>query len=760
MADVILQQPIRSVYKDGSIVISNVKSKIDNATTSYTVVTTWYDGTPMDDSKVDQWGIYSKFKETGEYLRENKPQWGELFLEVDTVADLRAMSTHNQFLIKIGYYKGVRLGGYYAKGDTSLPIDYKLTNTGNDNGGSLFELTDIKLLNDVEALGNPKYFGLGFSDSEEDITPFFKAYKSKFNDYGIQDVSIQQGKFKITETIEMPSNFRMQGSSMVEIVSDGVTGLYFENRQGISITGVKMGVKNATEFIFCIYCKNCTLVRINETELFQGVTGVKLEDCNIVYYNDNWTHDMEYWGAYFLGCSELFINDNTSHNNGRDGIKIAGHLSQGVPRLIKNVTLSFNKCYENGRDGIDIAINHIDGLSAIGNICRANMLEGLDFKILAYTEGSAKNIDVSTNQFIDNGNRGMNIQNDIPELAVFQGQFNGNIIRGGDNLNTINRYAVTIMVGNLPGTSVGLKRNDISSYENGVRVNNTSNANIASNDISVRYKGIHLLNGLVTNKIDKAILESNKIRYSSASGVGIDAGGTGAILGEITNIETFSNIIQGTGTGRRIVKNPSATFSKYYGNIIGEYSGLESSPSFAANKNDIVKCTEPITKMIDSWIAYQDQELNERKYYGQGIIDKYSLLNRKGNLVEAPALGSNDDGYQYWHNTNKYPLYWTGNDWAIGVLAKSGTWVITTGSILTAASATFSKVDKQITISGSLTFASADTEVLITIPYAPDYGFSIITGILTFIFNGGSSTAKVIATSASSQSFQITYKTA
>lgn len=756
-----VQTPIRSVYKDGSIVISNVKSKIDNTTTSYTVVNTWHDSTPMDDSKVDQFGIYSKYKPTGEYLRENKPQWGEKFLEVDTVAELRAMTPYNQFLLRIVYFKGVRLSGYYVKGDTSLPIDYKLTNISiADNGGTVFNIGNIKLLNDLEALSNPKYFGCGFSENVEDITPFFKAYKEKFPEYAFIEIKIEQGKFKILETIDMPSNFKMVSSSLVEIVSDGVTGLYFKDKTGISITDIKLGVINPTETTFCIYCLNCTLVRINEIELFKGVTGIRIEDSQIVYFNTSWIHDMDFWGVYILNCSEVFVNDITAHDNGRDGIKIAGQLSRGVPKIVKNVSLTFNKCFGNGRDGIDVAINHIDGFTAMGNICRDNLLEGLDFKILAYTEGSAKNVAVGPNQFIDNGNRGMNIQNDIPELAIFQGYFNGNIITGGENLNTINRYAVTIMVGNLPGTKVDLKRNDISNYENGVRVNNTLNANVATNDISVRYKGIHLLNGLAINKIDRAVLESNKIKYSSTSGVGIDVGGVGELIGEITNTETFSNIIQGTGTGRRIIKNPSATFSKYYGNIIGEYSGLESSPSFAANKNDIVKCTEPITKMIDSWIAYQDQELNERKYYGQGIIDKYALLNRKGNLAEAPALGSNDDGYQYWHNTNKYPLFWTGNDWAIGVLARSGIWLITTGSILTNASATFSKVDKQVAISGSLTFSTADTEVLITLPYAPDYGFSIVSGILTFIFNGGSSTARVISTSVASQSFQITYKTA
>ncbi|KKO91740.1 hypothetical protein AAW12_08745 [Sphingobacterium sp. Ag1] len=146
MEEVLSQQPIRSVYKDGLVVISNVKSIIDNSTTSYTVVLNWYDGTTMDDSKIDQWGVYSKYKPTGEYLRENKPQWGELFLEVDTINDLRNLSEYNQLLVKIGYFKGVRLNGFYSKGDTPYAVTYLLsTTTLPVDAISIIQVGDIKL---------------------------------------------------------------------------------------------------------------------------------------------------------------------------------------------------------------------------------------------------------------------------------------------------------------------------------------------------------------------------------------------------------------------------------------------------------------------------------------------------------------------------------------------------------------------------------------------------------------------------------------
>lgn len=161
MADVVVQQPIRSVYKDGSIVVSNVKSKVDNSTTSYSVVNAWYDGTPMDDSKVDQWGVYTKYKATGEYLRENKPNWGELFLEVDTVSDLRDLSPYFQFLLWVKYYKGVRLGGYRTKGDTFAPIDYIMAVTSaTDDGGSVIDVGLFKLVHVFIGKIDSSYFGV------------------------------------------------------------------------------------------------------------------------------------------------------------------------------------------------------------------------------------------------------------------------------------------------------------------------------------------------------------------------------------------------------------------------------------------------------------------------------------------------------------------------------------------------------------------------------------------------------------------------
>ncbi|WP_286883429.1 MULTISPECIES: glycosyl hydrolase family 28-related protein [Sphingobacterium] len=201
MAEVLIDQPIRRVYPD-SIVISNVKSKIDNTTTSYTVVVTWYDGTPMDDSKVDEWGIYSKYKATGEYLKINRPNWGDQFLEVDSVSELRTLSSYNQHLIKYGCFKGVRLNGYYEKGDTGSPIDYFITNTSDaDNGFSIFALDHIKLFHDFKHFFNVLYAGAKGDNSFDntDIINRIKNYLISRPAYDRGTIYFPKGTYRYTD---------------------------------------------------------------------------------------------------------------------------------------------------------------------------------------------------------------------------------------------------------------------------------------------------------------------------------------------------------------------------------------------------------------------------------------------------------------------------------------------------------------------------------------------------------------------------------
>ena len=180
-----------AVY-DGQVVISDiVKRKTtvpifsSNETYSATLVTSWYDGSPMDDTKADG-SVYFKLKAlpqgadpdiygqyVGSYFRVNLPKFGETFLEKDTMQAMRDLSPVEVLLLKMEYYKGVKLNGYYDKNDTPAPIEYYLSDTADlDDGGSVIVVGDIKLEHEFTSDIHVKYFGAkcdGFSNYTEGI---------------------------------------------------------------------------------------------------------------------------------------------------------------------------------------------------------------------------------------------------------------------------------------------------------------------------------------------------------------------------------------------------------------------------------------------------------------------------------------------------------------------------------------------------------------------------------------------------------------
>src|SRR5690606_36034670 len=132
------QSHTREVYADGSIVYSNLFNDIgvpllgNRKSIEARVITHYWDGTPMTDEKVDN-KLYSKIG--AEYIEYLFPFWGENFLEKDTMDQMRAMEPWEIILLSRGYWKGVRLNGYYVKDDTPNPIEYYLSETSDVDDG-------------------------------------------------------------------------------------------------------------------------------------------------------------------------------------------------------------------------------------------------------------------------------------------------------------------------------------------------------------------------------------------------------------------------------------------------------------------------------------------------------------------------------------------------------------------------------------------------------------------------------------------------
>ena len=147
----------KPIWSEDGLTLSNVLLKNKNTLGTYNVVTQWYDGTSMDDSKLDDDLVYVKYQ--GKYLVQNFEY--DLLLEKDTIAELRNLSTLEILLLRMGVYKSIQLNGYYEKYDTPTPINYFIsTNPNTDDGGSLIDVGDIKLEHKFVESFSPKYYGI------------------------------------------------------------------------------------------------------------------------------------------------------------------------------------------------------------------------------------------------------------------------------------------------------------------------------------------------------------------------------------------------------------------------------------------------------------------------------------------------------------------------------------------------------------------------------------------------------------------------
>src|SRR5690606_37459438 len=117
--------------------------------------------------------------------------FGELFLEKDTVSQMRDLSSTEILLLKMGYYKGVKLNGYYEKGDTPAPIEYYLSETAeSDDGGSVFEVGGIKLEHKFTESLDLSYYGVK-SNSLEDQTALIQKAIDKGAELRVRVTSLE-----------------------------------------------------------------------------------------------------------------------------------------------------------------------------------------------------------------------------------------------------------------------------------------------------------------------------------------------------------------------------------------------------------------------------------------------------------------------------------------------------------------------------------------------------------------------------------------
>ena len=198
------QQIIRSIGSDGKDVLSNILDKDTGKLIEFKEVSEYYDGTPMSDDKLDV-ERYLYIKNNGKYYLRvlDNP---DKFLEKDTMLDMRNISNTEILLLKMGYYKGVKLNGYYVKGDTPAPIEYYLSDMEDeDDGGSVIDVSSIKLEHKFDGFINCKYFGCVLDGITDNLIQFQEC----LNKSGV--IYIPSGKLAVSDTLNVLSDTRVLG---------------------------------------------------------------------------------------------------------------------------------------------------------------------------------------------------------------------------------------------------------------------------------------------------------------------------------------------------------------------------------------------------------------------------------------------------------------------------------------------------------------------------------------------------------------------
>lgn len=301
------QKYIRTEYNDGNVVLSNIRKgrasiPVIGLNDSYTAtkVTTWFDGSPMTPEKADG-SVYLRLAETGEYFRVNLPNDGELFLEKDTVAQLRDMSAVEILLLRMGYYKGVTLNGYYNANDTPSPIQYHLSDTEEeDDGGSVFEVGGVKLEHDFGGYVDIRYFGAVVSGDLESSVFIQKIVDGLTIEDEVLNIFIPSGRSLMNHEVILDSNINIIGELGTTLVRTEqfvqTRFFYAEDKENINISDVNViGVtentstpgyhssNSAGRFIRCnnVKLRNVNVSKMSSAFQFQYGSYATIEDCII-----------------------------------------------------------------------------------------------------------------------------------------------------------------------------------------------------------------------------------------------------------------------------------------------------------------------------------------------------------------------------------------------------------------------------------------------------------------------------------------------
>ena len=145
-----------------------------------------------------------------EFISERIVVEGDLIV-VSTVEELKSLAQNYIQGLIAGKFKGIRLLGYYQKGDTPAPIEYYLSDTvDSEDGGSVFEVGEVKLEHVFIGEIDIRYFGAK-GDFEQDDTVYIQKALTYANKSVVSSVYFPTGHYLITDILIPPTDCILYG---------------------------------------------------------------------------------------------------------------------------------------------------------------------------------------------------------------------------------------------------------------------------------------------------------------------------------------------------------------------------------------------------------------------------------------------------------------------------------------------------------------------------------------------------------------------
>lgn len=570
---------------------------------------------------------------------------GAEFIEKDTMADMRSLSSREIWALENNYFKGVKLNGYYTKNDTPASIIYYISSTSEiDDGGSVIEINTIKLHHKFEGDIDLKYFGI-FGDNSNISSKIQKV----INNSNIKNTQLlfSKGNYKIKNVL-LKNNIHLKGidSNITVLEEDGFKG---DNIVNASIKGFIFNSENQSLGFKHIHIIDSDKIEINNNIIESGENGIHITQCSNIRVLDNNITNMRIWGIYIDGATDGVVSGNfSSGSQTADGIKIGGSTSPDAPiRKIKNLIVTNNICYNNFRDGIDCASNQFENVVIHDNTLSYNSVQGLEFKVLAQHTGYVKDSVIQDNTCIGNGGSGISagVENPLSTTSLI---IKGNTLIGLGFSNSAT-YAMSIQTRGNNGSRVIVTDNTIRDYYYGIRINNSSFIEIFDNNIYTRRFGIYLRNGLATDNISNIEIYKNRVKSFDHSAITVGLITDSSVIGTISNVIIESNEVSMVSYVQKPIFIQSGLLDIVsVNNRIALYLGTAALPSFPSNVGDLVMVKNPVERGFTHFIAIAPNDIstNNNNYKPYGVFGNATtsfkgLINQKSAIIDLPGNADN-----------------------------------------------------------------------------------------------------------------------